>query len=115
VVGGVVGDLQRARVGQADVFPGHAHDAARQVFGVGAAVEHAAQPVQGRVRMRAAHRFVQGRDLVVEIVAALVEAARVQGQRVVDEFARDRGDAEVSAEVLVCSSRFRKRRASPSA
>jgi hypothetical protein len=65
--------------------------------------------------MRAAHRLVQGRDLVVEIVAALVEAARIQGQRVVDELAGDRVMPEVSAEVLVCSSRFRKRRASPSA
>jgi hypothetical protein len=37
----------------------------------------------------AASGFVQGRDLVVEIVAALVEAARIQRQRVLDEFAGD--------------------------
>ena len=87
----VVRELDGARVGDADVFPRHADDAAPQVFRIGAAVQHAAQPVQRGVRMRAAHGFVQRRDLVVEIVAALVEAARVQGQRVLDEFARDVG------------------------
>ena len=88
-LGRVVRELDRARVGDADVFPRHPHDAARQVFRVGAAVQHAAQPVQRGVRMRAAHGFVQRRYLVVEIVAALVEAARVQRERVLDEFARD--------------------------
>jgi hypothetical protein len=44
---------------------------------VGAAIEHAAQPVQRGIGIGAAHRLVQRRDLVVEGLAALVEAAQV--------------------------------------
>ena len=71
---GVQGNLQRARVGQADVLGGHAHDAAAEVERIGAAIEHAREPVQCRVGGGAAHRLVQGRDLVVELLSALVEA-----------------------------------------
>ena len=84
--GGIVGDLHRARVGQADVFPRHAHDAARQVARIDAAVEHPAQPVQRRIRIGAAHRLVQRGNLVVERIAALVEPA----QRVAQAFDQQR-------------------------
>ena len=87
----VVGDLHRARIGQPDILPRHAHDAPRQVARVGAAIQHPAQPVQRGIRVRAAHRFVQRRNLVVEIVAALVEAARVQCQCLLQEGGADRG------------------------
>ena len=49
--------------------------AAREVVRIAAAVEHAHEPVQRGVRIGAAHRLVQRRDLVVELLAALVEAA----------------------------------------
>ena len=91
--GGVVGDLHGARVSQANVLPGHAHDAARQVARVGAAVQHAGQPVERSIGVRAAHRLVQRRDLVVKIVAAFVEAARGEAQRVLRELGRDVCDA----------------------
>ena len=42
-------DPQRARVGQADVLDRHAHDAPAEVERIGAAVEHAHQPVERRV------------------------------------------------------------------
>ena len=74
---GVEGDAQRTRVGVADVLARHAHHAPGDVEGVAAAVEHAREPVQGRVRVGAAHGLVQRRDLVVEQVAALVEAPHV--------------------------------------
>ncbi|MNY42939.1 hypothetical protein D3C86_1778670 [compost metagenome] len=51
----VVGDLHGARIGQAYVFPGHAHDAAREIACIGATVEHARQPIERRVGVRAAH------------------------------------------------------------
>ncbi len=72
--------LQGARIGEADVLHGHARQAARKIARVGAAIEHPRQPVQRRIRIRAAHAFVQRRDLVVELFAALVEAARAVGQ-----------------------------------
>ncbi len=50
---------QRARVGQADVLAGHAHQPARHVARVGAAVEHAHEPVQRGIGVAAAHRLVQ--------------------------------------------------------
>jgi hypothetical protein len=63
-----------ARVGIADVFRGHACDTARQVERVTATVQHAHQPVQRGVRIRAAYRLVQCGNLVIKIIAALVKA-----------------------------------------
>jgi len=77
---GISCDLQRARIGQTDVLPGHAHNTPRQIARVSAAIEHAAKPIEGRIRMRAAHGLVQGRNLIVEGVAPLVEAAQILAQ-----------------------------------
>ena len=72
---------QGARVGIADVFAGHAHHTARQVQRVATAVDHARKPIQRAIRVGAAYRFVQRRNLVVEGFAALVETpARVTEQ-----------------------------------
>jgi hypothetical protein len=68
-------------VGETDVFPGHADDPPGQVARVGAAIEHAAEPVERGIGRRAADRLVQRRDLVVERVAPLVEAPQVLRQR----------------------------------
>ena len=46
-----------------------------EVARIAAAVEHAREPVQRGIGIGAAHRLVQRRDLVVELLAALVEAA----------------------------------------
>ena len=80
---------QARGIGQADVLDGHAHDAPPHVERIGTAVEHAHQPVQRGIGVRAAHRLVQGRDLVVEGVAALVEAAQVGGQRLFQKVGAD--------------------------
>ena len=92
-VGGFVGDGEGAGVGQADVFPGHADDAAGEVAGVGAAVEHAAEPVEGGVGVGAAHGFVQGGDLVVEAFAAFVETADLAAEAVGQEVGVEMVDA----------------------
>ena len=66
---------KRARISEADVFDGHAHHAPRDVERIAAAIQHAAAPVQRRIRVRAAHGFVKRGNLVVELIAAFVEAA----------------------------------------
>ena len=71
-----LGDVERARIGVADIFAGHAHHATREVKRVTTAVEHSAEPVQCRIRGTATHRFVQGADLVVKHVTALVKTAQ---------------------------------------
>ena len=53
------GLLERARIGQADVFDGHAHQAPCDVQAVLAGLEHAGQPVEGGIGIARAHRFVQ--------------------------------------------------------
>lgn len=71
----VQAESQRPGIGIADVLAGDAHQAAGHVQRIASAIEHAAQPVQGAVRIGAAHRLVQRRNLVVEHVATLVETA----------------------------------------
>ena len=62
---------------------------------VGAAVEHAAHPVERGVRVRPPHRLVQRRDLVVERLAALVETTQAPRDRLLDERGVDVLDARV--------------------
>ena len=71
---GAQGHLQGSGVRIADVLAGHAHQAAGDVQRVAAAIQHAAAPVQGGIRGAAAHGLVQGGDLIVELIPALVEA-----------------------------------------
>ncbi|GBE48673.1 hypothetical protein BMS3Bbin12_01854 [bacterium BMS3Bbin12] len=97
---GVQGQCERTRVGVADVLGGHAHHPPGDVAGIAAAVQHARQPVERRIRRRAAHRFVQRRDLVVEGVTTLVEAAHPARRdfaydRLVDHLGLARGDGQI--------------------
>src|SRR3546814_11464859 len=66
----------RSRIGQTDVLDRHARDAPCEIRRIDAAVEHACQPVQRRIRIAPAHGFLQRRDLVVDILAFLVKAAQ---------------------------------------
>ena len=91
--GGIVGDLQRARVGQPDVFPRHADNAACQITRVGAAINHAAEPIKRGIRVRAAHGFVQGGDLVVKRFTAFVETAHGVAHVLRGKIGIDSGDA----------------------
>ncbi len=63
--------------------------AAADVQGVAAAVDHPAEPVERRVRVGAAHRLVQCRDLVVEVVPALVEPAQTLARDLLEDIAGD--------------------------
>ena len=67
--------------GEADVFDGHADDAAGDVHGVFAGLEHAAEPVEGGVGVGVADALVQGGDDVVVLLALLVveQDAALQG------------------------------------
>src|SRR6267142_1310533 len=80
---------QCARVGKADVLDRHPDHAPADVERIGAPVEHAHEPIERRVGVRAAHRLVQSRNLVVERVTALVEAAQVARERVLHPVAVD--------------------------
>ena len=66
------GHGEGARVGEADVLDGHAHEPARDVHRVLAGVEHASEPVQGGVGVPAADGLVERRDMVVVLVPGLV-------------------------------------------
>src|SRR5258706_2540893 len=82
-------DTQRARIGEPDVLDRHSHYTATDVKRIRAPVEHAHQPVQGRIGVRASNGLVQRRDLVVERITALVEAAQVARERVLHPVAVD--------------------------
>ena len=69
-------DLQRLRVGVADVLGGEDHHATRDEERVFAGLEHAHQPVEGGVGIAAAHAFDEGGDDVVVLLARLVVAER---------------------------------------
>ena len=84
-VGGAERDIECTRIGEADVFRGHADHAPRQITWVSAAIEHAAKPVQRRIGVGAAHAFVERRNLIVKIIAALVETPRCTREHSLDE------------------------------
>ena len=60
-VAGGEAEIERLGGGQADVFDRHANDAASDVHGIFAGLEHAAEPVQGGVRRRSCGRSCGGR------------------------------------------------------
>ena len=74
-VRGVLGgerDLERARIGVADVLGGEADQAPRDVERILAGLEHAREPVDAGVGVAVPDRFVQRRDDVVVLLAGLV-------------------------------------------
>jgi hypothetical protein len=52
-------DGERAGFGEADVFAGHAHQAAGEIERIFAGFEHAGEPVEGGVGIGVAHGFVE--------------------------------------------------------
>ena len=44
----------------ANVFAGHTHHAARNIEWITTAIQHTHKPIQGRIRVRTTHRFMQG-------------------------------------------------------
>ena len=78
---GVQGEVERVRVGVADIFARDTQHAPRDGQRVGAAVYHAREPVHGAVRIRAAQGFVEGGKEFVEPVALFVQRFRLVGER----------------------------------
>ncbi len=67
-----VADYERLRVGKADILDRHAHHSPRDIERVLAGIEHAAKIIERRIRVRAAHRFMQGTDQIVVAVLLFV-------------------------------------------
>ena len=72
------GDLERLRVGEADVLGGEDDQAAGDEERVLAALEHAGEPVEGGVGVGAAQGLDEGGDdVVVPVAGAVVEGGAV--------------------------------------
>ena len=81
--GGGIGDDERVGVGEADVLGREDHEAARDVARVLAGFDHAREPVEARIGIRAADRLDErGDDVVVLVVAVAQAAERERGFRV---------------------------------
>ena len=65
-------DAQRARIRKADVFGSESNEAPDDVERILTGLEHACEPVQGRVHIRVAQRLMQRRNDVVMLLAGLV-------------------------------------------
>ena len=90
---------------------------ASQVQRIAATIEHPAEPVKRGVGIRSAQGLVQGRDLIIEDIATLVEAAPGGLQHLLQHSCRNYRPAIglLFGEIAATSSTFRARRASPSA
>ena len=79
--GGGDGHEQRLRVGHAHVLAGQDDQAAGDEAGVLPRLQHAGQPVQPGVGVRAADRLDEGGDHVVVVVAAVAQGATRRARR----------------------------------
>src|SRR6266702_8156873 len=86
---GSKGDSERAGIGEADVFTGHAHHAPREIERIFSGFEHAREPVESSVWIGIADRFVQGGDEVVMLLAGFVVAEEFPLKNVFEEFRSD--------------------------
>ena len=82
-------ERKRIRIGQANVFHRHAHDAARNVERIFTGFDHAAQPVECGVRIAIAHGLVQGGNQVVVFFAGFVVEQGALLQRIADDVVGD--------------------------
>jgi hypothetical protein len=78
-------EIQRLGCGEADVFYGHADDAASEIKRVFSGGEHAGEPVERGVGVGVAHAFVQGGDEVVMLFAGFI----VEQDALLDGFGGD--------------------------
>ena len=74
-------ERQRIRIGEADVFHGHADYPARDVKRIFSSFEHTSQPIERGIGIAVAHRFMERGDQVVMLFAGLVveQNAALQG------------------------------------
>ena len=97
-------DLQRARVGVADVLGGEDDHPPGHEERILTGLEHAHQPVDGGVGIARSHAFDERGDDVVVLLAALVVAERLLLQRLLDEGQVERLDAALTRARLAASS-----------
>ena len=81
-----------AGFGEADIFTGHADDAAGEIEAIFAAFDHADEPIESGVGIGIAHGFVERRDEVVVLLARFVVAQEFALEDVFEESARDAAD-----------------------
>ena len=74
-------ELQRFRVGQADVFRGHRQRAPEQDHRIAAAFDKARHPVERALGITAPQALVEGGEHVVRLLAPLVEFREAELQR----------------------------------
>ena len=102
------------RAGRQDLCPPPpCESGAAQVQGIGAAIQHATKPVQGSIRVGAAHRLVQGGDLIVKASPPLSNRRRLRDSACSTKSPSTSVRPAVCAAVRTCSSRFRVRQAIP--
>src|SRR6202142_559942 len=82
------GLFERPRLGQADILDGYADQGAPDVKPVLAACEHAPQPVERRVHVARADRFVQRRNQVEVLLAGLVVEQHLALDRILHRLVR---------------------------
>ncbi len=82
-------DGERAGFGEADVFAGHADQAAGEIERVFAGFEHAHEPVESGVGIGIAHGFVERGDEIEVLFAGFVVAEEFALEDVFEEFAGD--------------------------
>src|SRR3546814_1408607 len=76
------GERQRRRIGHPDIRDGETGEAARDIARVLAAVEHAREPGERRIHVRAAQRLVQrAGEVVVPLLALVVEGRAALDRR----------------------------------
>ena len=75
---------QGIRISHADILGGETHQTTRQITRILSAIQHPREPIESRIRIRAAQRLMQGGDQVVMLLPVLVVqrgAPREQGRQ----------------------------------
>ena len=88
---------KRVGIGEADIFHGHAHHAARDVERIFAGFDHAPEPVKRGIGIAVAHGLVQSGNQVVMFFAGFVVEQNAFLQRIADDVVGDFRRASRSA------------------
>ena len=92
-VAGGEGDGESAGFGEADIFAGHADDAAGEIETVFAAFDHANEPIERGIGIGVADGFVEGGDEIVVLFAGFIVTEEFALEDIFEEFAGDAADA----------------------
>ncbi len=78
--------LESPRIGQPDIFDGHANQPARDIHAILAGFEHPAEPVKGCIYIARPYGFMQRRNDVVMLLPGLVVEQHLPLDRILDGF-----------------------------